>query len=77
MIWPPSWVADSERLHGREAEILDEVLEVLRVGAVLDPGEAVVPARQDADAALVHLLERLAGDLELAVIPHLPSPTRG
>ena len=59
-----------QRLHRREAEILHEVFEVLGVGAVLDPGEAVVAARQDADAALVHLLQRLAGDLELAVIAH-------
>jgi hypothetical protein len=37
---------------------------------VLDPGEAVIAARQDADAALVHLLQRFARDLELAVIAH-------
>ena len=60
-----------QRLHRREAEVLHEVLEVLRVGAVLDPGEAVVAAGQDADAALVHLLQRLDGDLELAVVAHL------
>ena len=60
----------AERFHGREAQVGDEVLEVLGIGPVLDPGESVVAAGQHADAALVHLLQRLAGDLQLAVIAH-------
>jgi hypothetical protein len=39
-----------DRLHRREAEQLDEVLQVPRVGAVRGPSEAVVAAREDLDA---------------------------
>ena len=44
-----------DRLHRREAEHVDEGLEVLGVGALRRPGEAVVAADQHADAAPVHL----------------------
>src|SRR5688572_12326282 len=36
-----------QRLHRAHAEVLHEVLEVARVGAVLGPGEAIVAAGQD------------------------------
>src|SRR5260370_41715282 len=67
----PELGGGQERLHRGEAEELDEVFQVLRVGAVFDPREAVVAAAQEADPAPMHLLERLAGDLELAMIAHL------
>src|SRR5258708_22187619 len=38
-----------QRLHRREPEILDEIFQVLRVGAVRDPREAVVTARDPGD----------------------------
>ena len=57
-----------DRLHRREAEQVDEGLEVLGVGALRRPGEAVVAADQDPDAAPVHLLAGLDGVLEFALI---------
>ena len=59
-----------DRLHRREAEHFDEGLEVLGVGALRRPGEAVVAADADADAAPVHLLHGLDAHFELALIEH-------
>lgn len=50
MISPPPRGGGDDRLHRREAEQLDEVLQVPRVGAVRGPSEAVVAAREDLDA---------------------------
>src|SRR5271154_6406785 len=44
-----------KRLHWREAEQVDKILEILRVGALRRPGEPVVPADQYANAAAMHL----------------------
>ncbi len=53
-----------DALHGRVAEHVDEVREVPRVGAVRGPGEAVVAAGEDADAAAVHLAHGARGRLD-------------
>src|SRR6266436_366110 len=55
-----------ERLHGGEAEHVDEEEKIARVGTVRVPGEAVVAAGQHADAALAHLAHGVRRDLELA-----------
>ena len=46
-----------DRLHGGEAEQLDEVLQVAGVGAVRGPGEPVVAAGQQLHTAPVHLAQ--------------------
>ena len=56
-----------DALHGRVAEHVDEMGQVARVGAVRGPGEAVVAAGQDADAAPVHLPHGLGRRLDLAL----------
>src|SRR6202012_6223458 len=45
-----------------------EGLEVVGVGALRRPGEAVVAARQDADAAAMHLAAGLDRMLEFALV---------
>ena len=55
-------------LHRREPEPLDEVLEVAGVRPVRGPGEAVVAAREQLDAPLVHLAKALDGLLELLLV---------
>ena len=55
-----------ERLHGSEAEHVDEKKEIARVGAVRVPGEAVVAAGEHADPALAHLAHGVHRDLQLA-----------
>src|SRR5256886_12317750 len=60
-----------QRLHGRHAEALDEVLEDLRVLPVRRPREAVVAAGQDTNAALEHRLHALHRRLELELVAHV------
>lgn len=60
-----------ERLHGREAEELDEVVEITSVGAVGGPGEAIVATREDDDAAAVHFSEAEYGGIELLFVAYL------
>jgi hypothetical protein len=54
-----------ERLHGSEAEHVDEEEQIARVGAVRVPGEAVVAAGEHADPALAHLAHGVHRDLQL------------
>ena len=56
MISPPSRVAETIASIGVMPRYLTKILQVAGVLAVRREGEAVVAARQDADAALVHLL---------------------
>ena len=58
-----------QHLGRSEVEVVDEVLEVPRVRPVRDPGEGIVAERQDAHAARVQLLDRLADDGEFVVVP--------
>src|SRR5690348_2750333 len=55
--------------HRGEAEPLDEVLQVASVSAMRSPGEAVVAAGQDADAAAVHLAQPGLGHLQFLLYP--------
>ena len=59
-----------DRLHRRHPEVLDEELEVARVLAVRREGEPVVAAGQHADAALVHLRQRLERGVPLDLVAH-------
>src|SRR5687767_5479897 len=45
------------RLHRRKAEEIDEILQIFGVGAVRRPGETVISARQNANAARLHFLD--------------------
>ena len=51
---PMEAIQSATRLHRREAEVLDEQLQVPRVLAVGQEGKSIIAAGQDADAALVH-----------------------
>src|SRR5207249_3951412 len=58
-------------LHRGHPDVFHEVLQIARVLAVGREGEAVVAAGQHADAALVHLAERVGGRGQLGLVAHL------
>ncbi len=57
-------------LHGRHAQKVDEILDILGVGALWRPGEAVIPADEDANAAPMHLLHAVDRHFEFALVEH-------
>ena len=59
-----------QRFHRREAEHVNECLDVLCVGALRRPGKAVVAANADAYSAAVHFLHGLDAHFELAFVKH-------
>ena len=76
MISPPYLVPARIASIGEKPSIVDEGLDVLGVGALRRPGEAVVAADADADAAPVHLLHRLDAHFELALVLHRQPASR-
>ena len=75
MISPPYFVADRIASIGVMPEVLDEELEVARVLAVRREREPVVAAGQHADAALVHLRQRLERGIPLDLVAHARRPS--
>ncbi len=66
-----------DRFHRREVEVVDEMLEIARIGADRVPGEAVVAARQYAYAAFLQILHVLDRDLELTAQAEIRRDVQG